>query len=83
MTAQPESPNGKGLEGGASVSQTNALQPRLLSYQAATQYLSLSYWTVRHMVVEGQIPHLKVGSRVLIDVEDLNKWIEQHKEIGV
>jgi len=83
VTAAPESRTGEGLQGGALVEETNALSPRLLSYEAASAYLSLSYWSVRHMVVEGQIPHIKAGKRVLIDVKDLDDWIEQHKETGV
>ena len=83
VTAAPESRTGEGLQGGTLVVQSNALSPRLLSYEAATAYLSLSYWSIRHMVVEGHIPHIKVGKRVLIDVKDLDDWIEKHKEVGV
>jgi len=83
VTTQPESLGGKGLQGGPSVRESDVLQPRLLSYEAATRYLSLSYWTVRHMVVEGHIPHIKSGKRVLIDVQDLDEWIEKSKEVGV
>ena len=83
VTAQSETHNGTGLQDGASVRESDVLPPRLLSYEAATRYLSLSYWTVRHMVVEGVIPHIKSGKRVLIDVQDLDKWIAKSKEIGV
>ncbi len=83
VTTQPETLNSKGLQGGASDEESVVLPPRLLSYEAATRYLSLSYWTVRHMVVEGYIPHIKSGKRVLIDVQDLDDWIEKHKETGV
>ena len=83
VTAQPESLNGSGLQSGTSVMESDVLLPRLLSYEAATRYLSLSYWTVRHMVVEGHIPHIKSGKRVLIDVQDLDEWIDKNKEVGV
>ncbi len=83
VTTQPESLGGKGLQGSPSVRESDVLLPRLLSYEAATRYLSLSYWTVRHMVVEGYIPHIKSGKRVLIDVQDLDEWIEKNKEVGV
>jgi len=83
VTAQPETHNGTGLQDGTSVRESDVLPPRLLSYEAATRYLSLSYWTVRHMVVEGVIPHIKSGKRVLIDVQDLDEWIAKSKEIGV
>jgi len=71
------------LKDGTEVGHTNALPPRLLSYEAASAYLSLSYWSVRTMVTGGQIPHIRSGKRILIDVQDLDIWIEQHKEIGV
>jgi len=83
VTAQPESLNGKGFKGGPSVIESDVLPPRLLSYEATTRYVSLSYWTVRRMVVDGVIPHIKSGKRVLIDVHDLDDWIEKSKEIGV
>ncbi len=83
VTARPETFNGKGSQNGPSVRESDVLLPRLLSYEAATRYLSLSYWTVRHMVVEGHIPHIKSGKRVLIDVQDLDAWIEKNKEVGV
>jgi len=83
VTTQSESLNGKGLQDGTMVGQTNVLQPRLLSYEAASRYLSLSYWSVRTMVTGGQIPHIRSGKRILIDREDLDIWIDQHKDIGV
>ncbi len=83
VTAQPETHSNSGLGGSTSDRESDVLQPRLLSYEAATRYLSLSYWTVRHMVVEGYIPHIKSGKRVLIDVQDLDEWIEKSKEVGV
>jgi len=54
---------------------------RLLDFRAASQYLSLSYWTIRDMVSRGEIPHVRAGRRVLIDVRDLNRWIDQNKEV--
>ena len=83
VTAAPESRNGEGLQGGALVGRTNALPPRLLSYEDASAYISLSYWSVRTLVTTGQVPHIRFGKRTLIDVQDLDKWIEQHKEVGV
>ena len=83
VTARPATHSSSGLEGSTTARESDVLLPRLLSYEAATRYLSLSYWTVRHMVVEGYIPHIKSGKRVLIDVQDLDEWIEKNKEVGV
>ncbi len=54
---------------------------RLLDLQAAAHYLSLSYWTIRDMVSRGEIPHVRAGRRVLIDVRDLDRWIDRNKEV--
>lgn len=59
------------------------LQPRLLDYKTAAAYLSLSYWSIRELVLDGVIPHLKFGKKVLIDRRDLDDWIESRKEQGV
>ena len=53
---------------------------RLLDFNAAATYLSLSYWTIRDMTSRGEIPCVRAGRRVLIDREDLDEWIERNKE---
>ena len=63
---------------------TNGLPtPRLLDYKAAGAYLSLSYWSLRELVLSGEIPHVKFGKKILIDKEDLDQWIARNKETGV
>ena len=73
----------KDLKDGTVVEQTNVLPPRLLDYQAASAYLSLSYWSVRTLVVNGEVPHVKFGKRVLIDRLALDEWVEKNNEWGV
>jgi len=53
---------------------------RLLNVKSAGRYLSLSLWTVRGMVFRGEVPFVRAGRRILIDVRDLDQWIEDHKE---
>ncbi len=83
VTTKPETLNGKGSQGGTLDAQTNALQPRLLDYRAASSYLSLSYWSVRTLVVNGEVPHVKFGKRVLLDRLALDEWVEKNQEWGV
>ena len=83
VTTAPESRNGKGLQDRTLAEQTNVLQPRLLDYQAASSYLSLSYWSIRTLVVNGDIPHVKFGKRVLLDRLALDEWVERNNEWGV
>jgi excisionase family DNA binding protein len=53
---------------------------RLLDLRAAGHYLSLSYWTVRDMIHRGEISHIRAGRRVLVDVRDLDEWIDFNKQ---
>ena len=83
-TAGTEKPVNGGLEHGTSDGTSNVpMEPRLLDYKTAGAYMSLSYWSLREMVLNGEIPHLKFGKKVLIDRRDLDDWIESQKEQGV
>ncbi len=82
VTTEPESLNGKGLQDRTMVGQTNVL-PRLLSYKDAGIYMSLSYWSLRTLVVNGEIPHVRFGKRILLDRLALDEWVEKHLEVGV
>ncbi len=63
---------------------------RLIGLKAAAQYLGLSYWTMRDIVLGGTIPIVRIPyprardgrtvRRVLIDQRDLDALIEQNKE---
>jgi len=83
-TAASEKPVNSGSAGSTSDRTTNGpLAPRLLDYKSAGVYVSLSYWSLRELVLNGEIPHLRFGKKILIDRQDLDAWIEQHKEVGV
>ncbi len=83
VTAKPETLKVKGSQEGTLDAHTNALPPRLLDYRAASSYLSLSYWSVRTLVVNGEVPHVKLGKRVLLDRLALDEWVEKNNEWGV
>lgn len=59
--------------------QTNG--PRLFSLKQAAAYLNVSYWTVRDLVFQGDLPSVRLGRRVLIDRHDLEALIEKSKEV--
>ena len=82
VTTQSENLNGKGLQDRTMVGHTNVL-PRLLSYKDAGIYMSLSYWSIRTLVVNGEIPHVRFGKRILLDRLALDEWVEDHLEVGV
>ena len=71
-------------------------EPRLLSLQAGARYLGVSFWTLRDWVLAGyiasvQLPPLRPREgerarttlrRVLVDREDLDRFIEARKRIS-
>lgn len=57
-----------------------ATQPRLLSLRDAAAALSLSHWTVRELIWRGDLPSVRVGRRILVDVRDLDAFIERNKQ---
>ncbi len=70
------------------------VSPRLLNMRQAAVYLSLSYWSLRDYVLAGLIPVIelpplrpregerprKTLRRVLVDVRDLDAFIEARKQ---
>ena len=83
-TVESERPVHEGFAEGTLDRTTNGLPvPRLLDYKAAGAYLSLSYWSLRELVLNGEIPCVKFRTKVLIDRRDLDNWIEANKETGV
>lgn len=43
----------------------STLAPRLMSYEAAAQYLGIPIGTFRSMVCRKQIPHVRLSARVV------------------
>ncbi len=52
---------------------------RLYSVEDAAEYLGRSVWGVREMLYAGKIPFIKDGRRVLLDIRDMDEWIEKNK----
>lgn len=57
--------------------------PRLLRIQDAARYLSSTTWFVETLIREKQIPSLIIGKRRVIDINDLDAWIEKQKPRSV
>jgi len=59
-----------------------AASKRLMSLKEAGKYLGLCEWSVRQMVLNGDIPFIKggvTGKKYLIDIADLDVWIDENK----
>jgi len=52
---------------------------RLISQKEAGEYLGISYWTVRDLVFCGDIPHIRIRRRILMDIQDLDDYIQKTK----
>ena len=55
---------------------------RLYTVDEASIYLSRSPWMIRYMMNTGQIPFIEDGRKKLLDVLDMDSWIEEHKKNG-
>ena len=56
---------------------------RLLRLKEAARYLSLSPWKLRLIIQSGQLPIVKYGENApwLLDVRDLDGWIDRNKQV--
>ena len=52
---------------------------RLYSIKEAAVYLGRGVWSVREMLYAGKLPCIKDGRRVLLDIKDLDNWIDRNK----
>ncbi|MBI3671010.1 MAG: helix-turn-helix domain-containing protein [Acidobacteria bacterium] len=51
-------------------------EPRLLNIKAAALYLSCTVWALRQLVWAKDLPHVRIGRRLLFDRADLDKFVE-------
>ena len=51
----------------------------LLDYQTVQDLIPLKYSTLRKLVSQKRIPHVKVGSRVFFDEDEIKKWIDERR----
>ena len=52
---------------------------RLYSVAEAAMYLGRSEWAVRRLIWAGELPEVRTGRRVHVDLHDLDRFIERHK----
>lgn len=58
---------------------TLSVVPRLLNVPQAAVYLGRSEKAVRHLISKREFPAVRAGSRLQLDKEDIDKWIERNK----
>ena len=62
--------------------QSTAYPPsrRLLTLAQAAAYLGLSPWTIRELVWKGRLPLVRLTRKLLFDLRDLDRLVEQAKD---
>jgi len=61
----------------------NPIPRRMVRIRQAACYLSMSPWKVRQLIATGVLPFLQPepGSPILLDIRDLDKYVETNKHI--
>jgi len=52
---------------------------RLYSVKEAARYLGRSSWAIRNLIWGGHLPQVRQGRRVMVDLMDMDQFIEKHK----
>ena len=51
----------------------------LMSVKAASRWLSIPVFTLYSWAQSRKIPHYRMGKRVMFAIEDLKKWLAEHR----
>ncbi len=74
MSPAPQNPRIEAPE------RSTGVEKRLFTVLEAAEYLGMTEWGVRGLIYNGKIPSVRNGRRVFLDIEDMNRWIEENKE---
>ena len=61
------------------VNPVGGIPKRLYSINEASIYLGRSVWAIREMLWAGKLPFIKDGRRILLDIKDMEAWVEKNK----
>ncbi len=53
---------------------------RLFDVQQAGVFLGVSPWTVRNLIWAADLPHVKVGRLIRVDLRDLETYVARHRQ---
>jgi excisionase family DNA binding protein len=54
-------------------------EKRLFNINEASVYLGRTVCALREMLWAGKIPYVRDGKRILLDIKDMDTWIEKNK----
>ena len=63
----------------AGASETERGLQRLMSVEAAAEYLGVSRATVERLVYRGELPIVKIARATRYDIDDLDRYIENNR----
>ncbi|MGH7183719.1 MAG: hypothetical protein ACREJN_17325 [Nitrospiraceae bacterium] len=58
---------------------SEGVNTRLSSVKEAERDLGRSVWAIRHVIWENHLPQVRQGRRVIVDVIDMDQFIQKHK----
>src|SRR5262245_59225029 len=64
------------------VASPHKVTKRLYTIGEAAIFLGRNKWSVRRLIWVGELPAVRVGRRVHLDVHDMEAFIEKHKEVA-
>jgi excisionase family DNA binding protein len=64
----------------AAIDEWKPVQSRLLTIKEAAEYLKISERTMKTLLAKGCIRKVPCGRRVMVDLKDLDQWIEDNKQ---
>jgi len=53
---------------------------RLYTLGEAAVYLGRSVWSIRRLIWNGELPQVRAGGRVHVDILDMDAFIDKNKE---
>lgn len=56
---------------------------QLYDVNQAGVFLGVSGWSVREMIWRGDLPHVRVGRLIRVDLRDLENYIARNRQTGV
>jgi excisionase family DNA binding protein len=56
---------------------------RLLTVSQAAQYLGRTTASLQHLIAAGKVPTIRSDRRVLLDIQELDRWIAENKKHGI
>ena len=75
MAVKASEKKGKKQEHGIS----SPLSPRLYPLADAATYLGRSVYSLRTLIWNGDLPVIKSGKKMWVDIRDMDAWIERHR----